>query len=1125
MPNNTYLFFRPFHIHTCVKSLWYGVSVIVLHSMLISCEETTGSVILHDQINDQHLFQLLAPSQTNVDFINEVKDGEHLNILTYRNFYNGGGVSIGDINNDGYPDLFFTANAGKNRLYLNQGNLQFEDITDQAGVGGDAFWSTGSTMVDINHDGWLDIYVCNSGDVDGKNKENELLINNQDLTFTNRATAYQLNNQGFSTHASFFDYDLDGDLDCYLLNNSFKQTTTIDLYKVARNSVDDDGGDKLYRNDGGRFTDVTTEAGLYSSKIGFGLGVSVSDLNNDMLPDIYVSNDFWERDYLYINQGNGTFTEELNERLSVCSMSSMGADIADINNDGTPEIFTTDMLAADNYRLKTMTVFDPYHVEDMKFRANYHYQMLQNCLHLNNGQLNFQEVGFLAGVAATDWSWGALLFDFDNDGNKDIYVSNGIAKDILYQDFSDFIADKENIRKIVLEKGRVDWRDFLPYLPATKMKNYAFTNMGDLHFENRSDQLGLGQPSFSNGAAYGDLDNDGDLDLVVNNVNMTSFIYENTSERKSANSFLKLKLKGSPKNLFGIGAKVEVFAGGVTRSLQNFTSRGFESSVEPVLTFGLGESVLVDSLQITWPDGRAQGLNQIKTNQVLALDYSEAADPLPGKPVTRSEVFEDVTEAAGLQAVAHQENGYNDFDDEQLLHRMLSTEGPGLVAGDLNGDLLTDLILLGGAADADKVFFQQKNGRFRRVPSAALAADRAFESTCGHLLDLENDGDLDLVIGSGGNEPLKASRLYALRVYENNGKGQWLSSTQPEGVTGNFSTIQGADVDGDGYEDLFVGARVVPGNYGVRPQSLFLQNNEGQLQSVAQASYAALGMVTDAAFSDYDQDGDQDLIVVGDWMPITILINDTGIPERIVTVPGSSGWWNAIEAEDLDGDGDEDYVLGNWGLNSKFRASPEEPLTMYVKDFDENGKSEFVINWRAPLDHEAYPFATKKEMTQQLPLLKKSVLLYDDYAKRTYESLFLPSQRSGAQVYMAETLASSILWNETEGLVLRQLPQMAQVAPVLAIAASDFDGDGSKDIWLGGNLFNLKPQVGRLNSSRGVFLKGVAHQEFVTRKAAGLEVRGEVRDVQIIPTEDADLLVVARNNDALRVFQPIKRVQ
>ena len=1086
--------------------------------LMSACNNRSGDQVASNF--SKPLFHLLDSNETGINFENDVVDSPNFNILTYRNFYNGGGVAIGDINNDSLPDIYFTSNEKKNRLYLNKGNFHFEDITDKAGVGGNMVWSTGVTMADVNGDGFLDIYVCNSGDVDGTRKSNELFINNGDLTFTERAKEYNLDNQGYSTHAAFFDYDQDGDLDCYILNNSFRNPDKIELYRKMREQPSP-GGHKLMRNDGNHFTDVTTESGIYSSDIAFGLGVAVSDLNGDHLPDIYISNDFWERDYLYINKGNGKFSEELPSRVNFCSTSSMGADVADINNDGYPEIFTTDMLSADNYRIKTTMAFDPYHLEDQKYRANYHYQITQNCLHLNDGSANFQEIAPIAGVAATDWSWGALIFDFENDGNKDIFVSNGILKDITSMDFIDFLGNQQKTYYAADKKP--DYLKMISTIPSTPLQNYAFSNVGHMKFTNNASNLGFSQLSFSNGAAYGDLDNDGDEDLVINNNNSKCFIYRNDANEISKNHFLKVRFKGPGKNIFGIGTEVKLKLNDGIEVLQNYNTRGFQSSIEPLLLFGVGKSESIDSLQVTWPDGKVQLLTNIKTDRSITLNYADAGAATGNSNIKPQPLFEEVGQQLISQPAVHHEDRYNDFDFELLLFRMLSTEGPRLVTGDVNNDKLTDFILLGAAGDPDKLYIQKPGGGFSyRATPAFNKLPNTFESTCGALIDFDKDGDVDLLIGSGGNEVEMNKMNFSLRAYANDGNGNFsISPSSVPRVLGDFSTMEIEDFDRDGDMDIFLGARNVPGNYGLRPRSYLLRNDNGVWNDVAPASLGNIGMVTDASWTDIDGDGDKDLVVVGDWMAIHIFKNENGAFHEPIVIPNSNGWWNRVKTADLDGDGDQDLILGNWGLNSKFTASPQRPLTMYVSDFDNNGQSECVINWYPPSDSVSYPFPTKQELTSQLPILKKDILRYDAYATKTYESLLSADSRSKAIRYEANNLQSAIAWNNNGSFELEALPFEAQLSPTFGIVADDLDGDGKIDIWLGGNFYALKPQVGRQNASRGVFLKGNGGKSFtyVPPPKCGIKVEGEVRDAKVVQVNGSKCLLVGRNNASVLIFK------
>ena len=1106
--------------------------IIVFFLIIISCQkqgDSDPSVTSAGELTTA-LFTALDADQTGISFINEVEDGEEFNVLTYRNFYNGGGVAIGDLNNDGLSDVYFTANMRPNRLYLNKGNWQFEDITEQAGVAGEKAWSTGVTMADVNSDGFLDIYVCNSGDVKGDNKENELFINNGDLTFTESAAAFGLNDQGFSTHASFFDYDMDGDLDCYLLNNSFKDPERMDLYRQTREEVDHEGGDKLFKNTDGIFKDVSAEAGIYSSPIGFGLGCSVSDLNGDMWPDIYISNDFWERDYLYINQKNGTFEEVLTENIDLCSVSSMGADIADLNNDGAADIFSTDMLAADNYRLKAMTMFDPYHLEDLKYRSSFHYQILQNCLQLNNGDAEFQEIANLSGVSATDWSWGALIFDFDNNGTKDIFVSNAIFHEIMYLDFTNFINDEEEVRKIVEEKGTFDWRDFVEYMPSNPLSNFAFygktENGGIPVFDNMATDLGLGQPGFSNGAAYGDLDNDGDLDLIVNNVNMPPFIYQNGS----TNNYVKLSLEGPPQNLNGIGTRVTLRIGTEKQMLQYYPSRGFESAVEPGLIFGIGSHNIVDELEVVWPDLKKQVLKNIPINETLTIKYVDASEEFEFEKQEQFAIFEDEINLLKGDHT-HRENQYNDFNNERLLPRMVSTEGPPIICGDVNGDGKEDFILGGAVGDLDKLFIQTNQGWERHGGSwnELMNEDLTFETTCGALFDADGDGDNDLLLGSGGNEPGAGISAYLLRYYENDGRGNFtkvVEKTPP--AAGNLAVIKPSDIDGDGDVDLFLGARIVPGNYGLPARSFILINDgNGKWTDQTTREIGSLGMVTDAVWSDTDSDGDDDLVVVGEWIPMMIFENNGGslsLSQKQTSKP-YSGWWNALIAVDLDDDGDDDYIAGNWGLNTKFKASDDEPLTMFVKDFDDNGKSEFIINWFAPAEEEAYPFATKMDITAQLPHLKKDNIKYEDYAHKKYDDLFSEAEREGAYNYKVNILETGIFWNQGNGFKWEALPLEAQVTPIFAIVCEDFNQDGYKDIWMGGNFYGLKPEVGRHDAGKGICLMGLPDRkfEYLSPERSGILAEGEVRDATVLSRNGESYVLISRNDKSVLLVSPNKK--
>jgi len=1106
-----------------------GIILMLLTVVFYSCNTNKNNNL--STIDTETLFTLLDAKETGIDFLNKVKNQKNFNIFKYRNFYNGGGVAIGDINNDGLADIYLTGNMVANKLYLNKGNLTFEDISVSAGIEGNKPWSTGVVMVDINQDGLLDIYVSNAGNLKGNNHDNDLYINNGDLTFTEKASDFNLAKTGFSTHASFFDYDKDGDLDAYILNNSNIPVSSLG-YAEQRDKRAQDWenvpqifrgvGDMLLRNDNGKFVDVSEEAGIYGSLIGFGLGVMVTDMNGDFYPDIYVSNDFYERDYLYLNNQDGTFKEDITNWTSHLSLSAMGVDIADINNDGNADIFITDMLPEADQRVKSVMEFEGYNVFKLKQSKDFSQQYIQNTLQLNNGNSTFSEVAYFSGVAKTDWSWAGLLFDMDNDGNRDIFITNGINHDLTDLDFVNFFAN-EIIQKMALTGRKQAIDSIINKMPVKPQPNYAYKNNGDITFDNANKEWGFETPSLSNGVAYGDLDNDGDLDMVINNVNMLPFVYRNNSDSLTTNNYLKIKLEGDQVNKFGVGSTVKIYHNNKIYVQDQMPSRGFQSSMDYVMTIGLGKATKVDSLRIIWPNNKTQKWNNIEVNSTLTLKQSEATEIqsslLPKKNKTL------VSEVLKTNLQKHQENSYSDFDYEGLINKMLSQEGPALAIGDINNDGNDDFYIGGAKNQPGLLYLNLGNGKTALSIQKSFDKDAMFEDTTAAFFDANGDGNLDLMIGSGGNE-IGQENNYKVRLYINNGKGRFDSAEKKlPSLRKNISVITPYDFDNDGDIDVFVGARSLVATYGINPTHQFLENNgDGTfIDTTEKVAYdvKSAGMITDAIWKDINKDGKKDLITVSEWDTPKIYINNgRRLIKQKSTLDDLFGMWNVVEAADLDNDGDIDFILGNQGSNTIHKTSSENPVKMWVNDFDNNGTIEQIMtNHKNGKD---YPIHMKKELTAQLVSLKKQNLKASEYAKKSIDELFSASIFKNSIMKQSTISESIIAVNEGDwNFSVKKLPSRVQLSCVCGIVCTDVNNDGNLDIIMAGNNFEFKPQYSRLDASHGSVLLGDGSLDFKWQNynTSGFVIKNEVKHLKTISDKSGKTyLLAAINNEKPKLF-------
>ena len=1081
----------------------------------------SGFLLFNCSRKEETLFEEQLPEETGITFQNTVTQDQDNHVLNYPYYFNGGGVAIGDINNDGLPDIYFSGNTVSNKLYLNKGDLRFEDITDKAGVGALQGWKTGVTFADVNQDGWLDLYVSRSAMSDSTLRKNLLFINNGNLTFTEKASAFGIDDDAYSTHASFFDYDKDGDLDLFILNHSLPMYAGFSNMLVNfKKQPSTKFASKLYNNDGGKFRDVSANAGIVNNVLSFGLGLAIADVNDDGWEDIYISNDFNEEDYLYINNRDGTFKNAARDAIGHMSLFSMGSDIADVNNDALPDIFTLDMLPESNERIKLSSGDDNYDKYKLLLQAGFHHQSMRNMLQLNNGDGTFAEVGQLMGISNTDWSWSALFADFDGDGWKDLYVSNGYEKDYTNMQFLKYTVDERMKSRQTGAPPNI--REIIGQMPAIQVGNFLFKNGGDLRFTKTTAQWGLTRAFKSNGAAYADLDNDGDLDLVINTMNEKAVLYKNTSSENKSASYIKIDLrKANPKRIIE-GTKVVIYANG-KRQYQEFNPvRGFQSSMNVPLVFGIQGSTAVDSVRIIWPDGKTENARIVKAGETLSPRYEDAHESYrystPPKPL-----FTQTNTIAWTHVAADT----NDFKRQLLLPKMYSYSGPRIAKGDVNGDGLEDLYMCGPRHQTGALLLQQSDGSFTDKKSTDLLGDREYQDEDALFFDADMDGDLDLYVVSGGYLFNDTDRLLQDRLYLNDGKGNFKRSigALPEETLAG-SCVVAIDVNGDKFDDLFIGSRLTPGKYPISSPSLLLINDgkgkfTNEIKSLA-PSLENRGMVCDAVATDINKDGKADLVIAGEWTRVGFFLNNNNKleDESNKWLPTStSGWWNRLIAADLDGDGDTDLIAGNYGQNNQFNVSEEHPVTLTFKDFNQDGQVDPFLSYY--INGVSYPYASRDEALGQVGTLRSRFPDYNAYSNATLDKIFTPQELENSQQLKADQLKTIMLENVGGKFEIRELPIEVQFAPIYALVCVDVDSDGDLDVIAAGNESMTRVRTGRSDANEGVLLinDGKGKFTYASQSLSGLQLKGDVRDLVLIEDKDDNVkLIVGKNGSAVQSY-------